>query len=478
MRRFLTFLLSVFCASSLARGSAFAINELGVRAQGMGGAFASIADDGSAIFYNPAGLAFQVRTFMEMDSLTVVGLFRFFPTDPPPGVITPPNGYSGSVKPHFIPVANLYAVRPISDKLVVGFGGFVPFGLAANFTNFNDGDPQNTKFPGRFAGSRAALQSYWFQPTFSYKVTENSGIGGGVALVHTHLFLEESILNPTGDGDTFGQAFASTVFPGIDPKAAAASIARLLPEGRLRAAATANSPGFNLGYLYKNPSKKTSFGLAWRSAVVSHLSGQASFAFTNTGAVTPFLPAKASFSTLFPNQAIKGVFTTPGTYTVGVSNESIRNTLISVDFEVQDFRRFKDLPINFSQTSGTATPPEQRLTFNFHNSYITHVGLQRQVGRNLQARFGYVYDVSPVPDQSVGPLFPDANRHSLTFGLTQRRGATELSLFYQAMFFVNRVTDVAANNGQYTNGQYSNFAHLAGLGMRIYPGQLFSKGKQ
>jgi long-chain fatty acid transport protein len=472
------FLLLAICGAPRARGSAFAINELGVRAQGMAGAFTSIADDGSAIFYNPAGMAFQTNTTMEMDTLVVVGLFRFFPSDPPPGVVTPSNGWSGSVKPHFIPVANLYLIKPINDKLTFGFGGFAPFGLSADFTSFSDGQPQNTKFPGRYAGSRAALQQFWFQPTLAYRISENSSIAGGVAFVHTHLFLEESILNPKTDGDTFGQAFASTVFPGINPAEAAASIARLLPEGRFRAAATANSPGFNLGYMYKIPSKKISIGLAWRSAVVSHLSGKASFAFTNTGAITPFLPAGTSFSSLFPNQRITGDFTTPGTYTIGASTRYFAKTLIAFDFEIQDFKRFKDFPVNFSQTVGTATPPEERLVFDFNNSYIAHLGVQRDVGENMEVRLGYVYDASPVPDKSVGPLFPDTSRNSLTVGGTWRHGAAEFNVFYQAMFFVDRVTNVTANNNQYTNGDYRNFADLAGLGMRIYPGQIFGKGKK
>jgi long-chain fatty acid transport protein len=271
---------------------------------------------------------------------------------------------------------------------------------------------------------------------------------------------------------------ASTIFPGINPTLAAASIARLLPEGRLRAAATANAPGFNLGYMYKMPSKKLSFGLAWRSAVVNHLNGKASFGFTNTGAIAPFLPPSSTFSVLFPNQPITGDFVTPGTYTIGASSTHFSNTVISADFEIQDFHRFKDLPVNFTDTKGTATPAEDRLVFNFHNSYITHIGIERTISKNTTVRMGYVYDVSPVPDQSVSPLFPDANRNSLTVGATQRRGAAEASAFYQAMWFENRVTNVPANNSLFTNGDYKNFAHLFGLSFRIYPGELFGKGKQ
>src|SRR4051812_10872967 len=99
--------------------SAFAINELGARAQGMAGAFTAVADDGSAMFFNPAGLASQKRIAMEMHSLVVVGLFRFTPSDVPNGQEVPEKGYAGLVKPHFIAVANTYAVLPMSPKLTL-----------------------------------------------------------------------------------------------------------------------------------------------------------------------------------------------------------------------------------------------------------------------------------------------------------------------------------------------------------------------
>jgi long-chain fatty acid transport protein len=456
--------------------SAFAVNENGVRAEGMGGAFTSVADDASAIFFNPAGIVFQKGLQMEMDSLVVNGLFRYFPSAVPPGTDVPSNGYSGSVKPHFIPVASLYMTKSLSDRLAVGFGGFAPFGLAANFTNFNDGDPQNTKFVGRFAGTRAALQAYWFMPVVAYKITPNSAISVGAGLVHTHLFLEESFLNPYDAPTDFGRSLARDAFPGVDPNLAWAAFARILPEGRLRAAATTNAPGFTAGYLYKNVQHKFNFGVSWRSPVVSHLNGKASFAFTNTGAITPFLPFGRTLATEFPNQAIKGLLTTPGNYQVGVSTSKFFNSVIAVDFQVQDFRRFQDLPINFSITQDSqgraiGTDPEKRLNFNFTNSYILHVGIEKHFGPKTALRLGYIFDHSPVPDKSVGPLFPDSSRNSLTVGMSRLRGNMEFSLFYQAMFFMDRVTNVAANNYQFTNGDYNNFANLAGAGMRLHLGK-------
>ena len=233
--RWLVLLPVVVGASAVScYGSAFSVAELGARAAGMGTAFIGVADDGSALFYNPAGIAFQPGKHLEMDNAVVVGLFRFSPTTTPVGQVVPSKGYSQAIKPHFIPLASLYATMQLSEKFTFGFAMFTPFGLSANSTNFNDSDPNLTKFPGRFAGTRARLEEYWFQPTLAYKLNKSTAIAVGPAFVHTHLLIEQSILNPKGDALEFGRDAANTVFPGVPKEQAAAVIARMLPEGRSR----------------------------------------------------------------------------------------------------------------------------------------------------------------------------------------------------------------------------------------------------
>jgi long-chain fatty acid transport protein len=451
-------------------GSAFSIAEQGARAAGMATAYTSIADDGSAIYYNPAGFAFQSGTHMQADLLAVIGLFRYFPSSTPPGTSVPQNGYSGSVKPHFIPVGTMTASMQMSPKVTLAFGLYVPFGLSANFTNFNDGDPNTTKFVGRFAGTRAALQSYWFQPTVAYKLTPNQAISIGVALVHTHLIIEQSILNPLDDALTFGREAAHQIFPGLPKEEAARAIARLLPEGRSRVAGTSNSPGFAAGYMFKHAGSKTSIGLNFRSAVTHHLSGKASFAF---GSVFPLAPFVASdlLQKAFPTQNIRGAFTTPANYGIGISNSKFWNSTISFDFRYQDFHRFASVPLNFSQTEATnpdvRTPAEKRLTFNFRDSFQTAVGFEKRLSARTEVRAGYMFDRTPVVDAAVGPLFPDADRHSFHFGATRKVKDKEFTLFYEAMKMVDRKTNVAANDYQWTNGEYRNFVHIVGAGLRF-----------
>ena len=463
-----------FVSSPVLWGSAFSISELGARASGMGTAFTAVADDGSALFYNPAGIGFQPGTHLQMDGLVVVGLFHFFPSSPAPGTIVPSNGFSGSIRPHYIPVASMYATKQLSPKMTLGFGVFTPFGLAANFTNFHDSDPALTKYTGRWAGTRAQLQSFWFQPTVAYRIKPNHSVAIGIAFVHTHLLLEKSILNPLDDGLKFGREAANTIFPGIDKEQAARVIARLLPEGRSRLAGTANSPGFNLGYLYKHPEGKWSFGFMFRSAVTNHLSGKASFAFNPNFTLQPFI-ADGLLSKAFPNQSIRGSFTTPATYAAGVSAHTFHKMLVSADFRLQDYTRFQSVPLNFTVTEATnkdaRTPAEQRLIFDFRNSYQVAVGAEKELNPLTVIRVGYLFDRSPVVDRSVGPLFPDSNRHSFTFGATRTRGNQEFTLFYEAMKFVHRTVDVAANDIQGTNGEYHNFAHLFGFALRMNLGR-------
>jgi long-subunit fatty acid transport protein len=200
------------------------------------------------------------------------------------------------------------------------------------------------------------------------------------------------------------------------------------------------------------------------------LKGKASFAFGNDYALKSFvkddLLAKA-----FPTQDITGSFVTPANYGVGVANSAFWNTTFSVDFRFQDFTRFRSVPLNFSQTQATnkdvRTPAEQRLIFDFRNSYQVAFGMAKTLSPKLTVRAGYWFDRSPVVDKSVGPLFPDSNRHGFSAGATKTVGNKEFTLFYEALKFVDRTTAEPANNIKFTNGDYRNFAHVLGAGLRF-----------
>ncbi len=475
LKKFTRLCLFSFLATEFCFGSAFSISELGARATGMGTAFIAVADDGSALFYNPAGIAFQPGTHLEMDNAVVVGLFRFTPSATPPGQVVPPNGYSESIRPHFLPLAFMYATKQLSPKMTFGFGIFTPFGLAANSTNFNDGDPNLTKFVSRFAGTRVRLESYWFQPTIAYKLRDNLSIAIGPTFVHTHLFLEQSFLNPLGNDDAlkFGRTAAPVVLPGVPVNLAAPIIARLLPEGRSRVAGTSNAFAISAGLLWKNALPKTDIGLMYRSSVVNHLSGKASFAFGNQPYALEQYVGPSFLPNAFPNQEVTSSLPTPATYGIGIANSGLHGIRLSADVRMQDYKKFKFISLNFPINENSTTlqnialPAVKILNFNFRESWNFALGAEKKLNDATAIRVGYMFDMTPVPSQSVGPLFPDANRHSFTAGASRKSGNKEFTFFYEAMKFVDRQTDVPANNYQWTNGDYHNFAHVAGLALRF-----------
>jgi long-chain fatty acid transport protein len=133
----------------------------GSRAIGMGGAFTGVADDGSSIYYNPAGIS-------QIDGTTVEnGAVMLFPK-----ITYKSNGATQKcTKDVFGP--SLFITHPLNDKFTFGFGMYSPYARDADFR----GDPANG-----FYAQRAKILRVDYSPVISYKVSENFSIGGGLVI--------------------------------------------------------------------------------------------------------------------------------------------------------------------------------------------------------------------------------------------------------------------------------------------------------
>src|SRR5439155_27123567 len=163
---------------------------------------------------------------------------------------------------------------------------------------------------------------------------------------------------------------------------------------------------------------------------------------------------------------IKASVTTPGNLQFGFANSSFKHTLFAVDLVLQNYSRFKDIPLNFSKTVGTATPAEVRFAFNFRDTFFLRTGFEKRITSKNIIRGGYYFDRSAVEDANVSPFFPDSSKNVATGGFSRQMGNKEFTLFYQAAFQVDRTTNVPANANLYTNGLYHVTIHLFGFGMR------------
>jgi long-chain fatty acid transport protein len=129
---------------------------MGCRALALGG-FTGVADDPSAIFYNPAGLVFQKQNF----NFTIGG-FHIWPTHE----YVLPDGSRAQSK-YTSSVPQVFLSYRTSDKITIGFGAYVPYaGGGIDWKREDLGVPFKT-----------VLGVYSLTPTIAYQVSEKLSFG-------------------------------------------------------------------------------------------------------------------------------------------------------------------------------------------------------------------------------------------------------------------------------------------------------------
>ena len=86
----------------------------------------------------------------------------------------------------------------------------------------------------------------------------------------------------------------------------------------------------------------------------------------------------------------------------------------------------------------------------------------------LDLRAGYFFDQTPVPDETVDPLLPDADRHSFSFGAGLHNAFCTLDLAYMWVHFVDRDVhnqDMATLRGE--NGTFKSDVYLLAANLNL-----------
>ena len=86
----------------------------------------------------------------------------------------------------------------------------------------------------------------------------------------------------------------------------------------------------------------------------------------------------------------------------------------------------------------------------------------------MKIRAGYIYDLTPVPDSSLDPQVPDANRHIFTVGGDLKVMRFTLGVAYNYILSESRTkNNTVVVNGVaaplQANGRYNSDAHSLGL---------------
>ncbi len=411
----------VTLAASPAFAAGFGIFEHGSKAMGMGSAFTAQADDPSAMFYNAAGLAFQTQRAFELGTTLITADSKFHGLAPFPGP-----GATGEQESSVFYPSHAYYVQPLTPGWTFGIGFNSPFGLT---TEWKDPDT----WSGKFIATKTVLRTFDLNPTIAWQATPNFGIGVGVVARWSDLELNRHIpaFNPiTGQVADVGKAkLESDLDTGY---------------------------GFNLGILHK-VSPSFSWGLSYRSKISVDYKGDGRFTQTLTG-IAPFDAGVAAAVPFDQKLPIKTTIDFPDLASLGLAFGLTPNLTLETDVDWAGWSSFDRVVLTFPENPTLS----QDIPEKYDDSFSYRAGLNWVTSPTTQWRFGAVYDETPQPEPSAGPLLPDANRTGLSIGYGYTGGA-KFDVAFMYLPFADRTRNEDFAGDAVFHGKFETTAYLLGL---------------
>jgi long-chain fatty acid transport protein len=397
-------LLIAFSLTVSAFAGGYNLAGVGAKALAMSGAFRAVADDYSAIYWNPAGLAGQGKVFT-LDGKILYPMVWLTPnvSSSYPGYEGYRNGVEQTCQANGYPAPTLGLTCPISDRFTAGFSAFAPSALGADWRNLFTGPPYgyNNTVPYPEKAWFSDLKVFDFHPTVAYQATDKLKVGLGFAAEYGDVTLESPKLVPTGAPMPFQDFYIDATLEG-----------------------TGWGYGYNLGVLYAL-NDKVRLGLAYRSAVTIAVEGSVKqkLIFPYSRGMQQADPTKAALfnggmSEASPDAAAD--FPIPADLGLGVACNCLDNVTLALDVVWTNWGDVKDVNLDLNGTGPTGAPAEDtKLVLRYEDTYRVSLGADYLLAspNNLHLRAGYYYDPSPIPDGSLRPTITDvADKHNISFG--------------------------------------------------------------
>lgn len=412
-----TIVTSALCVLALvgnARAGGFNIYEMGARATALGGAFTATADDGSAMFYNPAGLAWLEEGWHFSGNLSLIMPGSKF--QKAPGVVGYPGDSTAETKDAIFTPGGLYASYRHDDQWSFGFGAFTPFGLGVEWDDPDD-------FAGRSIATNSQIQGFYLSPMVTWSPNETLALSVGGHAVITHLLLERIVVGGTD---------------------LATNLADFELEGT---SGVAFGPAF--GVMYK-PNDRISFGLNFKGGVTNE--------FEDQDALLDFRGGDALDR---DDLLVSGELDYPSIFSVGVRGMANERLALMFDYVFFDWSVFDEVALSFNDPAFDTVLEE-----NYEDGYQYRFGAEYFYDDTTSFLAGFVYDDVPQPVSSITPLLPDANRLDYSLGVTHVGFGGTWTLAYMLVNFQERDTiegGVGVNPDGF-DGAYRSIAHIPTIG--------------
>jgi len=307
---------------------------------------------------------------------------------------------------------NAFLAFPVeADQFALGVGLTTPFGQSTEWKK--DGVLRYS------APYFAELKLVNVNPTIAYRVHDRVAVGAGVDVFSSTLEMKQFM--------PWSQVVGN-------PAA---------PDGEMKFDGDGSGVGWNVGVQVKLTDRQQ-VGLVYRSGVKVDYDGD--FSVGNVPA-----PALAS-----PKSDFSSEIEFPAIAALGYGIQVNDRLHLGADVEWIEFSRFDALPIDIGVNN--ALLPTAAIPQNWDDTWTYGVSAAYTLNESWVARAGYKFMESPIPDSTLAPTLPDADRHLLSAGLGYQSGRHHLDLAYAYSIFDDRT--VSSNLDPALNGTYELASHL------------------
>lgn len=414
--------------TGVVQASGFNIYEAGARATALGGAFTATADDGSALFYNAAGLSFIEGNTASLNIMPVGPRFKFAEDARQGG-----DAATGEVEHKYYLIPGAYYTRHYNETIAWGVGVYAPFGLGVEWM-----DPD--AWIGRQVNYDVGIETVYVTPAISMKFSEKVAVAIGMDIATQHLSLQKYTLHPTLGVNAIDTHIEGRAAPNFT---------------------------FSLGAMYK-PTNKLSFGFMWhQKKTMSYTDKEVTLA----NAIAPGSPGHEWSSNLLAGlggskQNLSAAFKLPYFMSLGVAYQLHERVRAEFNYVYFGWEHFDKLTMNFANDA-----LDQTIDFNYENTGQFRFGVDFiAIPDRLNVMAGFVHDKTPQPLESVSPLLPDSDRNDYSFGLQYKTGNWDFTGSYmgvvgEARTTVNDDGTPANHDPAYPSGTYKSVANIYAFGV-------------
>jgi long-chain fatty acid transport protein len=390
-------LLGSFLPAALAAQD-LSFHEASPRAAGLGGAFTARSDDATALFYNPAGLAFQGGFRVKAD---VAFARRNTSAGWPDGGTryrTDPTDFTGSAGASWQPLKGV----------TIATGLFFPFGYESYWT---------PGWPGDAVNVRDRLRSHFLRTALAVEVFRNFALSAGLDVVTADIWYRHYI------------PFDIPNYPlprVIDVETSHTLSGRGL--GFVAGALWKILPALQIGIRYQH---RVAVDLAGSNMYINPMD-------TTYSTVPRPGGGTVQVSTLvngyFKDQDVTGQLTLPREIAAGIAFTPTPRLSLYLDLQREAWSGFGDwifTSVNEGDAINPAFTPEyqdfyglpldygvQGAPLALHDTTKIKTGLEYRPARFLAVRAGFARHQSSVDEAGRSPVYPDLDRnlYSLGFG--------------------------------------------------------------